>query len=90
MMEPNKKPVRTVKSGGLRVSVWKNIAENGKVYYTVSPQKRYTKDDGQTWENTNSYNNREAILLADLLREASWWIRTNLEIDAVANKFLGR
>ncbi len=83
-MEQKKQPVRTFKNGGLRTSVWKNTTENGKLYYSVTPQKRYTKDDGKTWETTHSYSHREAILIADLLIESSRWIRTNLEVDKFA------
>ena len=81
MME-QKKPVRTIRTGGISVSIWRNEGVEGKKsYYSVTPQKRYTKDDGQTWESTNSYSQRDAVLLANLLIEAANWIRTHLEID---------
>ena len=75
------KPVRTIRNGGLSVSIWKNTTENDKAYYSVTPQKRYSKDDGATWETANSYTQRDAILLANLLTEAANWIRTNLEVE---------
>ena len=87
MMEQNQKqPVRTIRSGGLQISIWRNLAENGKIYYSVTPQKRYTKDDGQTWESTNSYSPREAVLLANLLTEAAFFIRTKTEIDKLGSR----
>jgi len=88
MMEQNQKqPVRTIRSGGLQISIWRNLtAESGKIYYSVTPQKRYTKDDGQTWESTNSYSPREAVLLANLLTEAAFFIRTKTEIDKLDTK----
>ncbi len=76
-----KKPVRTFRDGGLAVSIWKNANEAGKIYYSLSPQKRYTKDEGATWESTNSYNRREGILLSSLMRQASEWISMNLEVE---------
>lgn len=75
------KPVRTIRNGGLSVSIWKNVNENERIYYSLTPQKRYTKDDGATWESTNNYNQRDALLLSNLLTEAANWIRTNLEIE---------
>ena len=85
MME-QKQPVRTIRSGGLQISIWRNSAESGKIYYSVTPQKRYTKDDGQTWESTNSYSPREAVLLANLLTEAAFFIRTKTEIDKLDSR----
>jgi len=73
LMEQNK-PVNTFRDGGLTVTVWKNTTEGGKTYYSSSPQKRYTKDDGKTWESTNSYSPRENVLLANLLIQANHWI----------------
>ena len=84
-MEQNK-PVRNFREGGLTVSVWKNATEGGKIYYSLSPQKRYTKDDGQTWESTNSYSKRESILLANLFTMASTWITLNLEVSRELEK----
>jgi len=83
-MEQNK-PVRTIRNGGISISIWKNKNENGRVYYSTSPQKRYTKDDGATWESTNSYSQRESVLLANLLIESANWIRTNLEVEKQIN-----
>lgn len=85
IMEQNK-PVNTFRDGGLNVTVWKNATEAGKIYYSLSPQKRYTKDDGQTWESTNSYNRREALLLSNLFVQASNWISTNLQIEKQITK----
>jgi len=79
------KPVRTIRDGVVSVSIWKNEAEGGKNFYSLKPQKRYTKDDGDTWETSNSYSQRDAILLANLLTDAANWIRVNLEVEKQIN-----
>ena len=73
MTEKNK-PAHKIRSGsGLTVTIWKNDSDNGPSY-AVTPTRSYKQSE--EWKETNSYHQQDLLELAEMLREARAWIRT--------------
>jgi hypothetical protein len=69
------KPVHTVRAGALSVSIWAREHE-GKTFYSATPQRAYTKDDGANWEYSASFGRDDLATVATLLNMALAWIVT--------------
>jgi hypothetical protein len=72
--QPKQKPVHRIRSGALSVSIWAREHE-GVTYYTANAQRAYTKDDGQTWEHSDSFGRDELLAVGQLLTSAWHWIK---------------
>ena len=48
------RPVETVRAGSFKLSVWRNTTRNGDTYHTVTMQRFYTEDDGESFESTTT------------------------------------
>jgi len=48
------RPVETVRAGSFKLSVWRNKTRNGETYHTVTMQRFYTEDDGESFESTTT------------------------------------
>lgn len=46
-------PIHKVKVGSINVAVWENKGEKG-TFQTITMERTYTKDNGKTFEHTNS------------------------------------
>ena len=73
-MPEKNKPAHKIRNGsGLTVTIWKNDSDTGP-FYTVTPTRSYKQ--GEEWKETNSYHQQDLLELAEMLREARAWIRS--------------
>jgi hypothetical protein len=68
---PNRKPVHKIRTGRIRLAVWKNSTENG-VRYNVTVSKLYKA--GVEWKSTDSYGRDDLPVLSSVLQQAHTWI----------------
>ena len=67
--ETKQKPAKQFRCGAVAVAVWRRDV-NGKVFYSATPSRGYTVDDGQTWVYTDNFGREELPVLAALLNQA--------------------
>ena len=60
--------------------MWRNTGERG-TYYTATPQRSYRQGD-DAWKETDSLGQDDLLAMAELLREAYAWIKTQKRADA--------
>jgi len=77
-------PAIKFRDGCLQAVVWRNHSERG-VYYTVNIARSYKVGD-DAWKETDSLNEDDLLEMAELLREAKAWIKTQKRADAKARK----
>jgi hypothetical protein len=73
----DKKPVKSYRRGAIGVSIWRKeiqTADGAKVIYDVTPSRAFTRDDGKTFEYTDTYNSDDVPTLAALLSLAFAWV----------------
>ncbi len=71
--ETKNRPAKQFRCGAVSVSVFKR-EHNGEIFYNATPSRAYTKDDGKTWQYSDSFNRDELPLVASLLNQAFSWI----------------
>lgn len=64
--EPKKRPVIKYQDGQLKISVWENDGEYGKMYSAVI--KRVYKQEGKDWEETDNIDLKYLLPLAEGLK----------------------
>jgi hypothetical protein len=74
-------PAIKFRDGCLQVVVWRNTSTEGKSYYTANPTRSYRQGD-ETWKETDSLGQDDLLAMAELLREAYVWIKTQKRADA--------
>jgi hypothetical protein len=74
-------PAIKFRDGCLQVVVWRNTNTAGQTYYSATPQRSYRQGD-DTWKETDSMNADDLLAMAELLREAYAWIKTQKRADA--------
>ena len=52
--EEKKKPIKNIKAGCMQVAIWENANNEGQKFNSITLSKSYTKDEGKTWEKTDS------------------------------------
>lgn len=67
--ETKVKPVKQFRCGAVGVSVFKR-EHNGDVFYNATPSRAYTKDDGKTWNYSDSFSRDELPVVAALMNQA--------------------
>jgi len=65
-------PIHTFKQGQIETSIWQGDYQ-GTVTYSVSNKKSYKTKDGQ-WKETTFYNDKESLVLSNLLVRCSNYI----------------
>jgi hypothetical protein len=73
-------PAHKLRDGCLQAVIWRNHGERG-TYYTVNVARSYRQGD-ETWKETDSLNADDLLPMAELLREAYAWIKTQKRADA--------
>lgn len=68
-MSENNKPVKQFRAGAVNVSVFQR-EHNGTKFYNATPSRAYTKDDGKTWEYSDSFDRDDLPVVASLLNQA--------------------
>jgi len=69
-MAENKKPVNTYRAGNISMAVWENVSKDGNPYFSYTIQKSFTRDEGKTWETTNSLSREDLPKLKLVLGQA--------------------
>jgi hypothetical protein len=77
-------PAIKFRDGTLQVTIWRNTGERG-TYYTANPTRSYKQGD-DTWKETDSLSQEDLLPMAELLREAYAWIKTQKRADSLARK----
>lgn len=75
--QAKQKPERVFRRGALSVSVWKRERQTDtgvETYYNATPQRAFTRDDGKTWEYSDSFGTDDLPTVAALLQAAFYWI----------------
>jgi hypothetical protein len=78
-------PAHKLRDGCLQVVIWRNTSTGGQTYYTANPVRSYKQGD-ETWKETDSLNADDLLAMAELLREAYFWIRMQKRADAKGRK----
>ena len=63
----NNRPIHSIKSGGLDISIWENNFKDN-TSYSVTMQRSYKTDDG--WKQTNFLRKHDLLLASRLLEKA--------------------
>ena len=63
------RPVKTLKHGGVEVSVWKNSTEQGDMYDTTI-RNSYKDDKSGEWKETKSFSPTDLAVLSELSSQA--------------------
>ena len=63
-------PVKTLRSGALKLSIWANEGKEGKKYLSAKLTKSYKNDQGD-WKETVNLGERDWLVAAALLQEAN-------------------
>lgn len=78
-------PAIKFRDSTLQVTVWRNNTTEGKTYYSVTPSRSYRAGD-DAWKETDQLNADDLLAMAELLREAYAWIKTQRKADAKGRK----
>lgn len=65
-------PAHKVKLGCINATIWENVADSGKSYYSVTVCRIYK--DGDDWKESNSFGRDDLPLVAKVLDMAHTWI----------------
>ncbi len=69
----NNDPLNKFRIGLITVTVWKNLSEQGKSYYTTSIMRSYQDAEGE-WKETNSFGHADLMNLNRLIDRAEAYI----------------
>lgn len=80
------KPAHKIRNGNLQVVIWRNTnRDKGTTFYTYDVVRSY-KDGDETWKNSNSLIGDDALIMAELLRQAWNWVGRQRQADYDARK----
>lgn len=68
MSTSNTKPVRTIRDGSLRATIWANFGENG-TFYSVQLTRTYQDEQGN-YHDSDSFSNSQLLRVARLAKIA--------------------
>ncbi len=69
MVEKNNKPIKVYKAGGLTLSVWENLSDDGSILKSFTIQRAY-KDKNDNWQHTTNLRSSDLSKLNILISEA--------------------
>jgi len=78
------KPLHTIRDKLLKATIWQNVTDDKKTFYTVNITNSYEKDG--VWKETNSFAGAELLRLGNLSREAYNFITHQEQADKAARK----
>jgi hypothetical protein len=84
-MESNMKngPAHKFQDGCLKSTIWRNTSTEGKTYYSFNITRSYKAGD-DTWRETDSFTQDDALPMAELLRETYAYIKNAKKSDSKA------
>ena len=75
-MAENKRPVKEIRDGSVKLAIWCNETETGN-RYSVTVSRLYK--DGDQWKTTSGLNATDLPHLAFAAARANIWIQSTLE-----------
>ena len=72
----NKKPVKEIRFGSIKATIWENDTENG-VRHAVTVIKVYK--DGNDWKETWSYSKSDLLTVSHVSQLAATWINEEIQ-----------
>ena len=77
-------PAHKIRISNLSVTIWRNSSDKGN-WYSVNPSRSYKQGD-ETWKETDSLGFDDLLTMAELHRQAFFWIAEQMRADAKARK----
>jgi hypothetical protein len=77
-------PAHKIRDGVLQVTIWRNSGDKG-TWYSITHSRSYKAGD-DAWKESDSLNADDCLPMAELIREAYAWIKTQRRTDAKARK----
>lgn len=77
----DKRPVHTIRYRGCEAAIWRNTAQNGSIFHSVTVRKSY-KDEGGEWRDVQSFLFSDLPNLAKAVNDAHSWIAWSERQDA--------
>jgi hypothetical protein len=79
-------PAHKIRVGNLQVVIWRNSSrDKGTTWYSFDPVRSYKNGD-ETWKETTSLGFDDALIMAELLRQAWAWVSRQQQADYTARK----
>ena len=79
-------PAHKIRVGNLHVTIWRNTnRDKGTTFYTLDPARSYKNGD-ETWKVSTSLGQDDALVMAELLRQAWAWVTKVQQADYNARK----
>jgi len=81
---PKQKPVKQYRRGAIGVSIWKREAQTKDgivIFYSATPSRAFTKDDGKSFQYSDSFDADDLPVLSALLTLAYLWIASQTNKD---------
>ena len=79
-------PAHKIRVGNLQVVIWRNTSrDKGTTWYSFDPVRSYKNGD-ETWKETTSLGEDDALIMAELLRQAWAWTAKQRQADYKARK----
>ena len=72
MSAPKPRPVYTHRIGQLKISIWENTSERGRIFHTANIVRSYR--DGEAWKETTAMNYDDLLNAGELYKIAFDWI----------------
>lgn len=74
MEKEKSRPAYERRLAGVRLAIWENVTEAGKVWFNVSLTRRF-KDSSDEWRDASTFNGLQDLLLVqELVTAAKAWI----------------
>lgn len=78
-------PAFKIRSGALSVSIWEQKTDKGS-FYTANPQRAFTRDDGASWEHSDSFGRDDLPVIASLMLQAHMMIVRKESQESAPNR----
>ena len=69
MTKTTQKPAGRLRDGNIKITIWRNISDNGAWYSVQAPIRSY-QDEAEEWQETSSLSGAEVLRAAHLLTRA--------------------
>lgn len=86
--DSKRQPVITVDHFPLRAAVWDNVTREGEVFFSITFERAYKKDD--KWNSSQNFNRSDLLGLAKLADAVDTEIREMLDAERDARRVQGQ
>lgn len=78
-------PVHEIRYRNLAVAIWKNSADNGDVFYSITTKRGY-QDENKQWHDSYSFPFSDLPTLAKAITDAHSWIAWTIKRNEKESK----